>query len=309
MGKPIDMNEEKINPEDYIAMPSLKRLIIEILQFFFSILRQFSAVFKNRKLLLSSGLVLGLLLGYYYYYNKSRQFEVSMIAESSNLNIGTIAEMVKNLNSLISTQSYQSLSRDLQMNENEARQIGLIAALGMDNELLEKDTSTRFHRPFKIVANISNTELTAKLQMSLANYFNNKVNIKRMSDDQVRIYKERLAFIDKELAKIDSLKTEYTHFLASSKVSATFYNNAFNPADIYKQSSALMKDKEEALSWLSTSSEPLIVIDEFKSMAKPKSASLFRALFIGATIGVSTCFLFGLLIELNEKTKKISLRH
>lgn len=305
----MDMNEEKTNPEDYIAMPSLKRLIVEILQFFFSILNQFSAVLKNRKILLFAGLVLGLLVGSYYYYNKSRQFEVLMIAESSNLHVGTVAEMVKNLNSLIVTKSFQSLSRDLQMTENETMQIGLIAALGMDNDLLEKDTSSRFHQPFKIVANISNGELTGKLQNALVNYFNNKLNIKKMSDDQVKIYKERLAFIDKELAKIDSLKVQYTHFLASSKVSATFYNNVFNPADIYRQSSALMNDKEEALSWLSTSSEPLIVIDEFKSMANPKSASLFRTLFIGAAIGFSTSFLFGLLIELNEKTKKITLRH
>ena len=309
MGKPIDMNEEKINPEDYIALPSLRRLIVEILQFFFSVLNQFSAVFTNRKFLLSLGLVLGLMLGYFYYYNRASRYEVSMIAESSNLHVGTIAEMVKNLNNLISTQSYHSLSRFLDLSEKEVRQITSMVAFGMDNELLETDTTTQLHQPFKIVAGISNTDLTDRLQIALVNYFNHKLNVKRMNDDQVRIYKEKLVFIEKELSKLDSLKSEYTHFLASSKVSATFYNNAFDPADIYKQSSALMKDKEEALSWLSTSSEPIIVIDEFKPMAKPRSASLFRALFIGATIGLSTSFLFGLLIELNEKTKKISLRH
>jgi hypothetical protein len=300
------MNQDKINQEDYIEIPPLKRLIFQILDLFFSTLNQFSAVFRKRKLLLSLGLVGGLIFGYYYYYNRSSRFEVFMIVESSNLTKQTVAEMIKNLKSLISTQSYSRLSTELHMSTNEVKQIRNVSALTMDDEPLLNDTSTRYLQPFKITASLGNAELTDKLQLSLTQYLNSKAGVKKLTADQIRFSEEKLRFIDNELTKLDSLKTEYTHFLASSKVSATFYNNAFDPADIYKQSSALMKDKEAVLTWLSTSSEPIFVIDEFKTPLKAESSSLGRALFLGASIGIAICLLFGLLLELSEKTRMYS---
>jgi hypothetical protein len=294
------MNQEKINQEDYIEIPPFKRLVFQTLELFFSILNKFSQVFRFRKILLSIGLILGLFFGYFYYYQRSSNFELSMILESSSLTKGTAAEIVKNLNGLITSQSYVRLARDLGISEMQARKISNVSTLTMDNEPLESDTTTRLHSPFKLVAYVSRASISDTLQQALVHYLNNKSNIRRISDEQVKIGKEKLSFIDRELAKLDSLKSEYNRFLASSKISTTFYSNAFDPAEIYKQSSALMKDKEEVLSWLNTSTEPFLVIDEFKAPVKAKSASLGKALFLGATIGISISFLFGLMLELNK---------
>jgi hypothetical protein len=291
---------EKINQEDSIEIPPVKRLIFQFLDLFFSILGKFSQVFRFRKILLFIGLVLGLLFGYFYYYQRSSSFELSMILESSNLTKGTSAEIVKNLNSLIASQSYVRLAMDLGVSEMQARKIGNLSTLTMDNEPLETDTSTRLHTPFKLVAYVSQASISDTLQKALVHYLNYKSNIRRISDEQVKIGKEKLFLIDRDLAKLDSLKSEYNRFLASSKISTTFYSNAFDPAEIYKQSSALMKDKEEVLSWLNTSTEPFLVIDEFKAPVKAKSASLGKALFLGAAIGISIFFLFGLMLELNK---------
>jgi len=297
------MNQERINQEDYIDIPPLKRLIFQILDLFFSILNQFSAVFRNRKLLLSIGLVAGLVFGYYYYYTRSNRFDVFMIVESSNLTKQTVAEMVMNLKSLISTQSYPRLSEELRMSVGDVKQLRNISALTMDNEPLLSDTSTRLLQPFKISASLGKPELSDTLQQSLINYLNSKAGVKKLTDDQIRFDEEKLRFIDRELIKLDSLKVQYTHFLASSRVSATFYNNALDPAEIYRQSSALMKDKEDVMKWLSTSSRPVFVIDEFKTPVKAESASPGRALFLGATIGIAIGLFLGLLIQLSEKTK------
>jgi hypothetical protein len=300
------MNQEKINQEDYIDIPPLKRLIFQILELFFSILNLFSAVFRKRRLLLSIGLAAGFIYGYYYYYNRSSRFEVFMIVESSNLTKQTVAEMMKNLKSLISTQSYSRLSGELHMSLDHVKQIRNLATLTMDNEPLLNDTSTRFLQPFKISASLGKAELSDELQQSLIQYLNSKAGVKKLTEDQIKFNEEKLRFIDKELSKLDSLKIQYTHFLAASKVSATFYNNALDPAEIYKQSSALMKDKEEVMTWLSTSSQPIFVIDEFKTPVKAEASSLGRALFLGASIGIATCLLFGLLLELSEKTRMYS---
>jgi hypothetical protein len=297
------MNQEKINQEDYIDIPPIKRLIFQILEIFFSVLNQFSAVFRNRKLLLSIGLVGGLIFGYYYYYNRSTRFDLFMIAESSNLTKQTVAEMIINLKSLISTQSYSKLSGELNLSSEDVKQIRNLTATTMDNEPLSNDTSTRFLQPFKINASIGKADLTDKLQAAIISYLNSKAGARKLTDDQIKFYREKLQFIDRELEKLDSLKIHYMHFLASTKISPTFYNNALNPADMYKQSSDLMKNKEEVMTWLSTSSQPIFVIDEFKMPVKAESASLGRALFLGATIGIGICLLFGLLLELNEKIK------
>jgi hypothetical protein len=307
-GKQVYMNQEKANHDDFIDLPPLKKITFQILQFFFSVLNKFSDVFRYRKILLSIGLVLGLIFGYFYYYQRSSNFELSMILESSSLTKGTVAEVVKNLNGLIGSQSYSKLANDLGITESQARKISYLQTLSMDNEPLENDTSTKLLTPFKLVAYVSQASISDTLQESLVQYLNNKLNIRRMTDEKVKINKEKLVFIDKELAKLDSLKSEYTRFLASSKISTTFYSNAFDPAEIYKQSSALMKDKEEVLSWLNTSAEPFIVIDEFKAPVRPRSASIGKALFLGATIGIAICFLFGLLLELNKMVNRAEYR-
>jgi hypothetical protein len=297
------MNEENIQSEDHIELPPLKKIAIQILRSFFSVIDLSAEVIRKSKLLLLTGLITGLAVGFSYYSSRPPYFEVSMIAESSAAYRKTFSEMIKSLNLLIGSGSQGKLAAELDISEQQARQISLIEMTGLSNESLENDTSTKYNQPFKIIARIHNPSLTDTFQNAIEKYFDNKPALKRIKDDQVRFYNEKLAYTDKELAKLDTLKTEYNRFLASSKITTTYYSNDVDPSTIYKQSNELINEKGTIVYWLSTNSKPVQVIDEFKSPVSPQSYSLIKSLTFGALIGLCICFLLGLYLELYRKIR------
>ncbi|HXB28395.1 MAG TPA: hypothetical protein VNW49_01190, partial [Puia sp.] len=264
------MNEENIPSEDHIDLPPLKKIAIQILRSIFSVIDLFAEVVRKSKLLLLTGLITGLAVGFSYYSSRPAYFEVSMIAESSAVYRKTLSEMIKSLNALIGSRSQGKLAAELDISEQQARQINLIEMTGLSNESLENDTSTKYNQPFKIIARIHNPVLTDTFQNAIEKYLNNKSTLKRIKEDQVRFYNEKLAYTDRELAKLDTLKTEYNRFLASSKITTTYYSNDVDPSTIYKQSAELINEKGTILYWLSTNSKPVEVIDEFKSPVMPQ---------------------------------------
>ena len=297
------MNEENIKSEDQIDLPPLKKIAIQILRSIFSVFDLFAEVIQKSKLLLLTGLITGLAVGFSYYSSRPAYFEVSMIAESSAAYRKTLSEMIKSLNALIGSRSQGKLASELDINERQARQISLIEMTGLSNESLENDTSTKYNQPFKIIARIHNPGLADTFQNAIEKYLDNKPMLKKVKDDQVRFYNEKLAYTDKELAKLDTLKTEYNRFLASSKITTTYYSNDVDPSTIYKQSTELINEKGNILYWLSTNSKPVQVIDEFKSPVMPQSYSLIKSLSFGALIGLGICFLLGLYLELYRKIR------
>ncbi len=297
------MNVENIPSEDHIELPPLKKISIQILRSIFSVIDLSAEVIRKSKLLLLTGLIAGLAVGFSYYSSRPAYFEVSMIAESSAAYRKTLSEMIQSLNALIGSGSQGKLAAELDISEQQARQISLIEMTGLYKESLENDTSTKFNQPFKIIARIHNPVLTDTFQLAIERYLNNKPTLKKVKDDQVRFYNEKLAYTDKELAKLDTLKTEYNRFLASSKITTTIYNNAVDPSTIYKQSNDLFNEKGIIIYWLSTNSKPIQVIDEFKSPVSPQSYSLVKSLTFGALAGLGICFLVGLYLELHRKIR------
>ena len=100
---------------------------------------------------------------------------------------------------------------------------------------------------------------------------------------RLRFYIEKLNFTDRQLAKLDSLQTEYNRFLSSSKIATTYYSNDVDPSTTYKQANDLINEKGTILNWLSQNSKPIQVIDEFKSPTSPQSYSLFKSLALWCT--------------------------
>ena len=297
------MNEENIKSEDYISLPPFKKLTIHFLRFIFSIVDLLFQVINKSKLLLLGGLIAGLALGYYYYSSRSSNFEVSMIAQSSAVHRKTLLEMIQALNELIVSHSYGKLATELNISEQNARQLKYLELTGLLNESVESDTSTKFGQPFKVIADIGNTELTDTFQNAIVNYLDNKPSLKKINEEQVKFRYEKLSFINMELAKLDTLTTVYNRFLASSKITATYYSNDADPSKIYKQATDLIDEKGIILNWLSSNSKPIQVIDEFKSPFLPRTKYRFKTLAIGALIGLGFCFFLGLYIELHRKIR------
>jgi hypothetical protein len=300
--KDIEMTEENIKREDEIVLPPLKKVTVQFLRFIFSVVDLMLEVLRRSRFLLLIGLIAGLAAGYFFYTSRASYFEVSMIAESSSVHRKTLAEMIKSLNDLIASQSYGKLAAELQISDPEARQITHIEMSSLLDESLENDTSTKFNVPFKVIARIKQTELTDTFQNAIVNYLDNKPMLKKVKEQQVKYYTEKLDFIERELAKLDTLKTEYNRFFASSKITTTYYSNDVDPSNIYKHANELFNEKGAIMSWLISDSKPIQVIDEFKSPTLPQSYSRFKLTIYGALIGFCICFLVGLYRYLYRKT-------
>jgi hypothetical protein len=198
------MNEESIKNEDYLELPPLKKITIKFLRILFSVVDQLFDVLKKSKLLLLTGLITGMAVGFSYYSSRSVYYEVSMIAESSVAYRKTLSEMVQSLNDLIGSGSQIKLARELGMSEEQVKEISRIELVGIYNESLENDTSTKYNQPFKIIARIHNTTLTDTFQNAIISYLDNKPLFKKIRDEQVVFYNEKLKFTNQQLAKLDT---------------------------------------------------------------------------------------------------------
>jgi hypothetical protein len=65
------MNEENIKSEDYISLPPFKKITIQFLRFIFSVIDQLFDIVRKSKLLLFTGLIAGLAVGFSYYSSKN----------------------------------------------------------------------------------------------------------------------------------------------------------------------------------------------------------------------------------------------
>jgi hypothetical protein len=297
------MDEKNIQSEDYVNTSGLKGITVEILNFIFSVCITLISPFIKRKSLLLVGAIVGLIAGFSYYKTKPSFYEVSMIVESTHLNYITVSEVIKQLDKLAHSGTKENLSRELKIDEDQAKQIILIDSRSMANESLAADTSQAFSLPFKIIADIKENRIADTLQNGIITYLNSKPYLTKIIENEKKIYIDKLLFIQSELSKLDSLKTGYNRFLTTSKISATIYNNALNPSEIYIHSLNLINQKEIILKWLNNSSEAFSVIDGFKSSRVKKSISFRNALLIFGAIGLGIGYLIGLLLELRRKIK------
>jgi hypothetical protein len=132
-------------------------------------------------------------------------------------------------------------------------------------------------------------------QHAIVDYFNNNEYLTKLKQDKIQLYEARLEFINSELQKLDSLKEAFNRFLGSSKNASVFYNNAFNPADIYKQSNQYSAEKTATMDWLLRDKNALLTIDTFKPSRAPDSVSVMKSVityaiiffFIGCFIGAA----------------------
>jgi len=295
------MQDKNIRSEDYISYSGVKGVIAQLLRFFIRIIDFLFAILFRNKFLILGGLLMGMILGYLYHSTNQRSYKISMIVEFTELNKKAFAEILGQLNMLVKTNSTKELAQELHINEPMAKNIGFIDSRNMYDEPLSKDTSTKTGQTFKIIVDVNDNLIADTLQSVFENYLNKNPYLHRLKESQKIIHEQKLAFIDSELAKLDSLKLEYNKFLASSKVSSTIYNNAFNPAEIYVQSNNLANQKEVILRWLQLNSTAVSVVDGFKSTANPQSASLLKVLILFGISGAFLGFLLGLFREMKRR--------
>jgi hypothetical protein len=292
------MSEKNQLSEDYISTSGLQHGIKQFLRGFFWFITYLTIVLLKNKYIVIIGLIVGLLLGYLFYKTRPVYYKVSMVVEFNELTKRTYAEMLDQLNNLTGPSSVPRLSKELNIPAEAASKISFIDTRNINDEPLETDSSTRKWQPFKIILGLTNISGTDTLERAVVNYLNNSPMLKKIKLEQRKITLEKLAFVNSDLQKLDSLKIEYNKFLSRPNA-ATFYNNAFNPADLFVQSSALAREREILMRWLTIDSAAVSVIDGFKASAAPQSISLLKSLLIFGSVGL----LLGYLIAFMRETK------
>jgi hypothetical protein len=295
------MDEKKYQSEDFITISGVRKGIRTALRHFFWLLSYLRFVILKSWRIIAISIVSCLLLGYLYYISKPAFYKASMEVVFNELTKKTYADMLDQLNELGTIDMSKGLSSELKIPQSITSQVLFIDSRNMNNEPLKSDTSTKVEQPFKIIVGLKDNIPTGVLQNAIVNYINNSPYLQRLKEEQKKIYQEKIIFIDGELKKLDSLKSAYIKFLATPNVSATFYNNAFNPADLYVQSALLANQKDITTRWLALSTSGVYVIDSLKITNATHSRSLTNVLILLVAAGLLIGFLVGFIKETRKK--------
>jgi hypothetical protein len=295
------MNEKQYHSEDQINFIGLKNFVYAFLQEFFKFVEFTQLVIRRKLVYIIIGAVLGVLVGVYYWYNKKQVYTASMTVIFNRLNARTYGAVLDDLNTLLATGASDKLAEQLQIPANVASNIIVIDGKNMNSRPLLTDTTNRTFQLFRInVVTVNDISLDT-FQTGLLNYFKNLPYLKNMVAVEKQFLSDRIRIVESDLAKLDTLKTEMNRFLASSKVSSTVYSNAINPAEIYEQTTLLLKERENALRLLNIEHNPVSLVDGLKLVKAPRSRPLPDLLLILGSIGLLTGFLFGLLLETKKQ--------
>ena len=287
--------------DDYISLESIKDMFYNFFGFIFKAIEFIITAIRKFLFVFIFSCLLGLAAGYLYYLQSPRYFSTEMVVQSNSLTRKAYYEIIKNLDDLISSQSYLNFASQLNVDESLGRQVLHMEVIGMNNETLANDTLTKTNVPFKIALKTSSNTKIDSLQHGLLNYLNNNAYVVSTKEVQKKIYLERLQFIDKEQRKLDSLKDNYNIALVSIKTASSFYNNALNPADVYVHSSDLADQREKILKWLNNESEAVLLIDGFKTKVNPQSLSWTVPLLIGLGVGVLLGMMLTSLLQIKKE--------
>ncbi len=247
-----------------------------VLQF----LRHLILFFNKNKVFLLIFLLLGFAIGIFINKLAKTHYTVSMMVRHTELNARTFGRMIEDLDKMASSGSNQALSRSLNLPVPVAKEIIAVKGRNMDGLALEKDTSQQNNRTFLIDLTITDENIATPLSKGVIGYFNNNPYLSKLKKDKIQLYNDRLKFINHELQKLDSLKMVYNKFLVSAGSSSMFYNNAFNPVDLYKQSDDYQKEKERIEEWLKQSNQSIINIDSTMPVAIPNSMGLISYILL-----------------------------
>ena len=249
--------------------------------------------------LLLTGILVGGLVGWLYHSVTGRKYKVSMVVAYQAGDKRTYMNIVDQLDLLVRTGSGDRLAAQLGISPLLA---GNVTYLGTENLLgipLDKDT-TIIHS-FRIVATFASPFGVDSLGSSLIDYINGLPYLKKEIEAQNNIAQDQLAYIQVEMARIDSLKKDYSRSLVTVKPGPGFYNNVFDPASIYKQSYTLDSLKTEIGKFLIHRDRALSIVIPFNAANRPQSMSKTMSVAAWLVLGFLVGFIFAALGEIKKK--------
>ncbi|MDP4128776.1 MAG: hypothetical protein Q8918_07980 [Bacteroidota bacterium] len=298
------MGDQDIRNEDYISVSHFKNGIRSFLKVLFDSASFFVHSLRNNRLvfllIICSGPVFGAV---YYYFISPRLYEYSLMGEYNTLTRRNYSEIFNQLNIQILNNSKAELANELHIDKNIANKLVRFEFLSLDGKKISSDTSTKQQGFLIAKVTLRDSVNTEELQNAIVGYINNLPYLKKLKEGERLIYDQSLHFITNEQNRLDSLKELYNRFIAAGKLPSTFYNNAFDPAEIYKRSNELQEQKNEWTRWQATRAQSFSLIDGFKIMYNPSRKTLAADFFISGLISLLLAFFICLVIEIRANLK------
>lgn len=283
------MEQNKLAADD-ISINSIKDSLLSFFLTLYRLIKSFTDFVKgNLKTIVIPVFIIGL-LGSVFAFVSPKVYNLKMTVIPTELSRKMYADQFLQLNKLIKTKSYSRLTKELGLPETTLKKLVTINCSDLYDEPLLNDTTIYDHDPFTVYVKVIDNSIADTLQLALINYVNNNPYLVSLKKIQERIYTEKLLFVESEQRKLDSLKIVYNNSLATAGNKAMFYNNAFNPADLYSKSTEYQSQKDFIYTWMGENKYPLRVVDGFKPAQKADSLSrpviIILSLFAGFVVGI-----------------------
>jgi len=293
---------KEIHPEDNINLSAIKSFLISIFRAFFNYLSLSALVCRTRKFLLIAGVFVGLFLAMLYYYvAQTRYYQASIMMIGTKMPVKVYAGILEQLNVLAKTGSTDKLAGVLGIPRETAGDILYFETRNMVKEPLESDTSSKLNQTFELLIGVRDNLSADSIQDAVVSYINNVPYLRELSRIQRLNDSESIVNITSDLAKLDTLKTVYNRFIGSSRIAATVYNDAINPASLYTTTIQLLYEKDRARREMSVENNAALLVDRVKVANTVHSKSLPFLLVICGIGGLVLAYIVGMLIEIKKK--------
>lgn len=233
--------------------------------------------------------IIGAGLSWFRYVEKEKNAltGIEMLVVNNILPKNVYGQIVDNLNTIISVNLTDQISKELKVDSTVAENISMVRALTMQGDPLWRDTSARTGEVFKIIAEVKDVQIKDTLQKALLNYLNSNAYLAIVQKSKMDIATQRINLIDKDLAELDSLKKS---FYRSGSRSAKLSDSA-GVVDMFLKSNVLLDKKDSFQDYVNTKYEPVMLVDGFKGGARvekkmPLLPLLVKSILSGLVIGI-----------------------
>lgn len=257
------------------------------------------------KVLLSLAAIAGIVAGISMYLIVPLSYRLTMIVKPTELNGKIFGQMLKSLNNLASSGSYDVLARNFNISQDASKKIISISGQTMQGIDLLKDTTQNYDKPFIIELYVKDNSISTTMEGVIISYFNNNRYLNKLKNDKTLLSINKIEYLNSELGKLDTLKNAYNSFLTMSKTPSMYYNNAMDPVGTYETSSNFYNERNALKEWLLQNKEVLVQVDGFKPSKVPNSKGVASFIFVYGAV----FFLTGCLIILLFQVIRDSLRH
>lgn len=296
-------NEKETEAADQMNLSALKYLAKSFLVGFFRFLSFCAFVVGKRKFMLLSALFLGIFFAMFYYYvAQTKYYQASMILSSNLLPKRSYGGIINQLNVLAKSRSWDKLAAELHLPLPVATNILSIESRNMQDEDLQSDTSSKLGESIQVfIAILQNNTSSDSIETAMVNYLNNLPYLRRVHDIQQISDLIRLIYLQKDLAELDTLKTNYNRFLGSSRIATSIYSDAVDPAKVYAQTGYILDDIGGTRLRLMVDNVDVSPLDHIKIANTKRSKSLPILLLILGSGALFAGFLVALMTEARRR--------